>query len=89
MKEKVERLARPGDRISEAVTAAKEAGIAIVCIGLDERYEGCLLYTSQGSGNQGSGQSGSASGDSGKASAAQETASKPKYFSIAILFNIL
>lgn len=40
MKEKVERLALPGDRISEAVTAAKEAGIAIVCIGLDERYEG-------------------------------------------------
>ena len=41
MKEKVERLAAlPGDRISEAVTAAREAGIAIVCIGLDERYEG-------------------------------------------------
>ena len=41
MKEKVERLAAlPGDRISEAVTAAREAGIAVVCIGLDERYEG-------------------------------------------------
>lgn len=40
MKEKVERLALPGDRISEAVTAAREAGIAVVCIGLDERYEG-------------------------------------------------
>lgn len=41
MKEKVERLsALPGDRVSEAVTAAGEAGIAVVCVGLDERYEG-------------------------------------------------
>lgn len=40
MKDRVERLALPGDRISEAVTAALKAGLAIVCVGLDERYEG-------------------------------------------------
>ncbi|WP_024346375.1 glycoside hydrolase family 3 C-terminal domain-containing protein [Lacrimispora indolis] len=40
MKDRVERLALPGDRISEAVAAALEAGLAIVCVGLDERYEG-------------------------------------------------
>lgn len=40
MKDRVERLALPGDRISEAVTAALNAGLAIVCVGLDERYEG-------------------------------------------------
>ena len=40
MKNRVEDLALPGDRISEAVIAAKEAGTAVVCVGLDERYEG-------------------------------------------------
>lgn len=40
MKDRVERLALPGDRIAEAVCVAKEAGIAVVCVGLDERYEG-------------------------------------------------
>ena len=40
MKDRVEELALPDDRISEAVYAAKKAGKAIVCVGLDERYEG-------------------------------------------------
>ena len=40
MKERVERLARPHDRSSEAVSVAKTAGVAVICVGLDERYEG-------------------------------------------------
>ena len=40
MKDRVERLALADDRVSEAVIAAKAAGIAVVCVGLDERYEG-------------------------------------------------
>lgn len=40
MKDRVERLAMADDRISEAVIAAKSAELAIVCVGLDERYEG-------------------------------------------------
>ena len=40
MKDRVEELALPGDRLSEAVYAAKEAKTAVVCLGLDERYEG-------------------------------------------------
>lgn len=40
MKDRVEELALPDDRISEAVYAAKKAGKAVVCVGLDERYEG-------------------------------------------------
>lgn len=40
MKDRVEELALPDDRVSEAVYAAKEAGTAVVCVGLDERYEG-------------------------------------------------
>lgn len=40
MKDRVERLALADDRISEAVIVAKDAGLAIVCVGLDERYEG-------------------------------------------------
>lgn len=40
MKDRVEELALPNDRISEAVCAAREAGTAVVCLGLDERYEG-------------------------------------------------
>ncbi|MCI9360480.1 MAG: glycoside hydrolase family 3 protein [Hungatella sp.] len=40
MKDRVEELALPDDRVSEAVYAAKEAGAAVVCVGLDERYEG-------------------------------------------------
>ncbi len=40
MKDRVEKLALPNDRTSEAVIAAKMAGIAVVCVGLDERYEG-------------------------------------------------
>jgi beta-glucosidase len=35
-----EELALPDDRITEAVTVAKQTGFAIVCVGLDERYEG-------------------------------------------------
>jgi len=40
MKDRVEKLALPNDRTSEAVIAAKIAGVAVVCVGLDERYEG-------------------------------------------------
>ena len=40
MKDRVEELALPNDRVSEAVCAAREAGTAVVCLGLDERYEG-------------------------------------------------
>lgn len=40
MQDCAERLALPDDRISEAVAAAKAAGLAVVCVGLDERYEG-------------------------------------------------
>lgn len=40
MKDRVERLALPDDRVSEAVIVAKEAGLAVVCVGLDERFEG-------------------------------------------------
>ena len=40
MKDRIEKLALPDDRVSEAVTVAKLAGVAIVCVGLDERYEG-------------------------------------------------
>ncbi|MDD2978427.1 MAG: glycoside hydrolase family 3 C-terminal domain-containing protein [Hespellia sp.] len=40
IKDRVEKLALPNDRISEAVAAAKIAGTAVVCVGLDERYEG-------------------------------------------------
>ena len=40
VKEKVERLARENDRFAEAIAAAKMAGTAIMCVGLDERYEG-------------------------------------------------
>ena len=40
MGDRLEVLALPNDRVSEAVTVAKEAGLAVVCVGLDERYEG-------------------------------------------------
>jgi len=40
VKDRVERLARKQDRCLEAVEVAQRAGIAIVCVGLDERYEG-------------------------------------------------
>ena len=40
MKDKVEPRALPGDRISEAVTIAKRTGLAVVCVGLDGRFEG-------------------------------------------------
>lgn len=40
VKDRVEKLALPNDWLSEAVTVAKLAGTAVVCVGLDERYEG-------------------------------------------------
>lgn len=40
MKDRVEKLALANDRTSEAAAAARAAGAAVVCIGLDERYEG-------------------------------------------------
>lgn len=40
VKDRVEKLALPNDRLSEAVTVARLAGTAVVCVGLDERYEG-------------------------------------------------
>lgn len=39
-KDKVEDLALPGDRISEAVSVAKRADVAILCLGLDSTIEG-------------------------------------------------
>ena len=38
--DKVENLARPDDRIAEAVTVAKNSDIVILCVGLDETLEG-------------------------------------------------
>lgn len=40
VEDRVEELALPDDRIAEAVSAAKAAGICVVCVGLDERFEG-------------------------------------------------
>lgn len=40
MMDRVERLALADNRISEAVTVAKDANVAVICVGLDERYEG-------------------------------------------------
>ena len=40
VRDSVEKLALPDDRISEAVTIAKLADMTVVCVGLDERYEG-------------------------------------------------
>ncbi|PNV60387.1 glycosyl hydrolase [Clostridium sp. chh4-2] len=40
MLDRVERLALADDRVAEAVAVAKTAGLAVVCVGLDERYEG-------------------------------------------------
>lgn len=40
MNDRVEKLALPHDRVSEAVIVAKQAGVAVVCVGLDERFEG-------------------------------------------------
>lgn len=39
-KDKVEDLALPGDRISEAVSVAKRSDVAILCLGLDSTIEG-------------------------------------------------
>lgn len=39
-KDKVEDLALPGDRISEAVSVVKRADVAILCLGLDSTIEG-------------------------------------------------
>lgn len=38
--DRVEKLALPNDRTLEAVTAVEMTGVAVVCVGLDERYEG-------------------------------------------------
>jgi beta-glucosidase len=40
MKDRMEPRALPGDRISEAVSITKQAGLAVVCVGLDGRFEG-------------------------------------------------
>ena len=39
-KDRVEGLALPGDRISEAVSVAKRSDVAILCLGLDSTIEG-------------------------------------------------
>ena len=39
-KDKVEGLALPGDRISEAVSVAKRSDVAVLCLGLDSTIEG-------------------------------------------------
>ena len=55
-KDRVERLALPGDRISEAVVCAKNSDVAVVCLGLDETMEGEEFHQSTdfGSGDKNS-----------------------------------
>ena len=43
-----ERLALPGDRIAEAVAIARRCEAVILCVGLDERYEGEAHHISTG-----------------------------------------
>ena len=52
-KDRVEPLARPGDRIAEAVFCAKHSDAAIVCLGLDETMEGEESHQSTGFGAAG------------------------------------
>ena len=40
VKDKVENLGRPGDRLAEAVLCAENADVIIACVGLDETLEG-------------------------------------------------
>lgn len=53
-KDRTERLALPGDRISEAVICAKNSDVAVVCLGLDETMEGEEFHQSNefGSGDK-------------------------------------
>ncbi len=46
--EKVERLAEPGDRIAEAVSAAERADVVVMCMGLDANIEGEEAHVSSG-----------------------------------------
>lgn len=48
MGNRVERLATPNDRISEAVSIAELSDAVILCVGLDERYEGEAHHISTG-----------------------------------------
>ena len=48
MMAKTERLARDDDRISEAVAVAKRSQVVLLCVGLDERYEGEAHHISTG-----------------------------------------
>jgi len=50
-KERTEDLAHPDDRISEAVIAAKNSDVAIVCLGLDETMEGEEFHDSNAFGS--------------------------------------
>lgn len=45
---KTERLARDDDRISEAVAVARRSQVVLLCVGLDERYEGEAHHISTG-----------------------------------------
>ncbi len=45
---RTERLAREGDRIAEARAVAKASDVVILCVGLDERYEGEAHHISTG-----------------------------------------
>lgn len=48
MGDRVERLAVANDRLSEAVTVAEHSDVVILCVGLDERYEGEAHHISTG-----------------------------------------
>lgn len=43
-----ERLAMPGDRLAEAVAVAERSDVVLLCVGLDERYEGEAHHISTG-----------------------------------------
>ena len=45
---RTERLARENDRVSEAAAVAKASDVVILCVGLDERYEGEAHHISTG-----------------------------------------
>ena len=48
MGDREERLAMPGDRIAEAVSMAELSDVVLLCVGLDERYEGEAHHISTG-----------------------------------------
>ena len=47
-RDRTERLAQPGDRIAEAVAAARNSDVVVLCVGLDESIEGEAHHISTG-----------------------------------------